>query len=442
MTEKRKKMISNVDRLSALPDPITHQILSSLNVKEVVQTSVLSRRWRCVWKSTPFLDFDIDSLRSKGLALMNFVDCTLRSRYSTSIRSFNINCWTELDASWFSTWVCCLLARNVQDFAVTSGFDGSLELPHSLFTSNITTIKVINNGIFDVQLPISMCTTPKIRSLILGKVRLSNGNSKGELVITYPELKHLSLGNCCYGHLKRLTLSPPLLESLSFINEMCRMNASCKINIDCPNLKSLDLHQHLYQDYALKNLFALVNAHIHLVVRKSMSTTEVEQRIVSILTEIRNVSSLELHVISSKFVTDFTQRLEGFQNLKRLQLCTVSVSVCAIANFLERLPHIESFVWDRSYEVYSHPDQEEVWTSYLSMLPSFWCLRTVEFCDALQNEDELRFLKILLQKAVVLEEVIIRAVKQESVEFTTKLSNLPRASPRALMSTHYLCGTC
>ncbi|KAF6163302.1 hypothetical protein GIB67_025166 [Kingdonia uniflora] len=34
------------DRISDSPDPIIHKILSHLNMKYVVQTSILSNRWR------------------------------------------------------------------------------------------------------------------------------------------------------------------------------------------------------------------------------------------------------------------------------------------------------------------------------------------------------------------------------------------------------------
>ncbi|GJZ70110.1 RNA-directed DNA polymerase, eukaryota, reverse transcriptase zinc-binding domain protein, partial [Tanacetum coccineum] len=46
----------NEDRLSSLPDEIIHQILSRFDTKFVVQTCVLSSRWKLIWKSIPRLD--------------------------------------------------------------------------------------------------------------------------------------------------------------------------------------------------------------------------------------------------------------------------------------------------------------------------------------------------------------------------------------------------
>jgi hypothetical protein len=44
-------------RLSSLPDDIIHKILSTVSMKDVVKTSVLSSRWRYIWTSMPYLNF-------------------------------------------------------------------------------------------------------------------------------------------------------------------------------------------------------------------------------------------------------------------------------------------------------------------------------------------------------------------------------------------------
>jgi hypothetical protein len=46
------------DRLSDLPDDLLHNIMSFLPAPQLVQTSVLSRRWRDLWRSTPCINID------------------------------------------------------------------------------------------------------------------------------------------------------------------------------------------------------------------------------------------------------------------------------------------------------------------------------------------------------------------------------------------------
>ncbi|KAK1385519.1 hypothetical protein POM88_023254 [Heracleum sosnowskyi] len=45
------------DRLSNLPDDLIHRILSFTNAQSAVQTSVLSKRWKLIWTTLPYLNF-------------------------------------------------------------------------------------------------------------------------------------------------------------------------------------------------------------------------------------------------------------------------------------------------------------------------------------------------------------------------------------------------
>ncbi|GJN25708.1 hypothetical protein PR202_gb13571 [Eleusine coracana subsp. coracana] len=62
---------SEPDRLSALPDCLLHTIMSFLKARQVVQTCVLSTRWRHLWCSVPCLDIDIDEFNTgSGLSYL------------------------------------------------------------------------------------------------------------------------------------------------------------------------------------------------------------------------------------------------------------------------------------------------------------------------------------------------------------------------------------
>ncbi|KAI3464477.1 hypothetical protein Pfo_021140 [Paulownia fortunei] len=50
------------DRISKLPDAILQHILSSVDLKQAVQTSILSKRWKNLWSSLPNLNFNFTSL--------------------------------------------------------------------------------------------------------------------------------------------------------------------------------------------------------------------------------------------------------------------------------------------------------------------------------------------------------------------------------------------
>ncbi|KAJ1276242.1 hypothetical protein BS78_05G199600 [Paspalum vaginatum] len=59
---------SHLDRLSALPDCLLHSIMSFMKARQAVQTCVLAKRWKHLWRSVPCLDVDFDEFETKRLA--------------------------------------------------------------------------------------------------------------------------------------------------------------------------------------------------------------------------------------------------------------------------------------------------------------------------------------------------------------------------------------
>ncbi|KAL3641301.1 hypothetical protein CASFOL_016269 [Castilleja foliolosa] len=59
-------LIPDDSRISKLPDHILHKILSSVDIKQAVQTSVLSKRWRRLCYTLPNLNFDFYTLLKKS----------------------------------------------------------------------------------------------------------------------------------------------------------------------------------------------------------------------------------------------------------------------------------------------------------------------------------------------------------------------------------------
>lgn len=55
----RRILIDPVDRISQLPDNVLVMILKQMITEDAVRTSVLSKRWKSVWKQVPYLFFDM-----------------------------------------------------------------------------------------------------------------------------------------------------------------------------------------------------------------------------------------------------------------------------------------------------------------------------------------------------------------------------------------------
>lgn len=72
-----KKSKKNEDIISNLPEAILQKILSFLDMKYVVQTCVLAKSWRSLWKSLPLLMFNYAPRRdpSKRASVYLFTRC-------------------------------------------------------------------------------------------------------------------------------------------------------------------------------------------------------------------------------------------------------------------------------------------------------------------------------------------------------------------------------
>ncbi|CAL2273031.1 unnamed protein product [Prunus armeniaca] len=91
-----------LDRLSHLPDEVTHHAFSFLDLTDVIRVGCVSKRCREFYLSTQLLKFDLEELSdmnistcSKRLELMSSLDRFLFHRGDNKIESCRIN-WVKM----------------------------------------------------------------------------------------------------------------------------------------------------------------------------------------------------------------------------------------------------------------------------------------------------------------------------------------------------------
>ncbi|KAL4651045.1 hypothetical protein ACB092_01G130300 [Castanea dentata] len=87
MQTKRHKTLTTQDQISALPDSILLDILSSLPTKDAIKTGVLSKRWTSLWTSVPSLSFSDDSFANYDV-FATAVDATLAQHTAPKLTKF------------------------------------------------------------------------------------------------------------------------------------------------------------------------------------------------------------------------------------------------------------------------------------------------------------------------------------------------------------------
>ncbi|KAL5715291.1 hypothetical protein ACHQM5_017127 [Ranunculus cassubicifolius] len=449
MAPKRKRgksLIEEDDRISALPDALIHQIFDSLTMIQVVQTCILSKRWRYVWSSTPNLDFDLNywprsflTCPQDLLSFIYFMDKVLVRRRDSNIFNFQLNSsvpYFHLGLEYIVSWMHKVLEYGVQRLILTFPLGiptpHILALPDNLFTSTVRVLKIFI-GHSPPESIVSLPNIPmgsQIKDLQLYGVKFPGGDQNGELVLNCSVLENLSIDHCDVNSLNVLTISTPLLEKL-LVCLAARRHHSRKVGVKVysPKVVSLTLSSWRSQnEYAVRysieeELLSLVDANVCIDtnVEEGDFTIEGElsehcsRRLMKVLLGVYTARMLTLTYFSEKVLTEIPilkKKLpHGFRDLRYIMLVDGTENPChhAVLNFLESFPLLETIVWRRTLEGFS--GQPILFPEAGEFVPNqsiLTCLKTIEVRGVYGSPFELNFIPIVLKRAIQLNELIIK----------------------------------
>ncbi|CAI0460747.1 unnamed protein product [Linum tenue] len=259
------------DRLTPLPEHIIHHILSFLDTRSAVQTSVLSRSWRSAWKYVPALHFNqysfqhyssfhlyvrkVLSLRHPlNLSTVKFVDDECRSdgrddslvirviQYALShdaqhLVIYHGNDITSADIYRFSDLFgsisnCDLKVLVLDGFDLDSGF-GS---PHGFRMLTNLILEACMVAGQDLE-PFS--NFPCLQHLVLSDFHSDERNCS--MKIYGLELLSLKLHTVCFSS---IDIDVPKLEFLSIWDDEVEMGYLSFSNLSLPSLQHADIRLH------------------------------------------------------------------------------------------------------------------------------------------------------------------------------------------------------
>ncbi|CAN1795677.1 F-box/FBD/LRR-repeat protein At2g26030 [Linum perenne] len=268
-TTKKKKISASVtttDRLTNLPESIIHHILSFLDTKSSIQTSLLSRPWRSLWKQVPVLDLNRSSSPDSS-SFYKFVDnvLSLRNRDLNLRKVTYMNKGYDIDTISLSELVFKYAAAHADEFS----FELRYQHDYSRFLGLITTTSSCNlktmtlrNGM--INNPIEFGSSPgfqSLTSLVLDDCSLWLQHHPDPFA-KFPCLKYLVLyGSCIFDspdHNYTLKVSGLQLLTLKLNANGCKH----KVEINAPKLESLALHMcsHNFPEFTGVSLQSLVHA--------------------------------------------------------------------------------------------------------------------------------------------------------------------------------------
>ncbi|OVA14427.1 F-box domain [Macleaya cordata] len=230
METRNSPFSKHEDRISKLPDTLIHHILSFIDMKYAVQTSVLSRRWRHKWKSLGTLNFD-DGLFNSPIVGNSFVDFVDKFPQ------------------------CLFTCKSLTKLALEMGGKESSKiiLPDSMSLPRLKFLKFGSLSIYDEKVTDKLFSScPALESLILIDTRVTDYDMN--LNISSLKLKHIELDNCGYFDTWESGIKT--------------------IKLYAPNLTSFSCKDYMSQDYSLENLSSLFSADINMVVEEDYETPE------------------------------------------------------------------------------------------------------------------------------------------------------------------------
>ncbi|KAL5802556.1 hypothetical protein ACOSQ4_030861 [Xanthoceras sorbifolium] len=422
------------DRLSSLPEPIIHYIFSFLETIDVTRASAVSRKWRYLWVSMPYLKFAIHTIWSKPLErwstytvmdkFKDFVNWVLMCQNgSIDIEKFRLCCLNFSDGDHtLQRWLSVLARRN----ELIS--DTPIQLPQCLVTcQSLVSLKLnFEDKHCVVKLPMYPGFS-SLKSLDLKMIEFSDSNLLGNFISSCPVIENVNVEFCIFGDSKSLEISSTSLKNLivdssDMRDPNCDGLANCEVKIACPSLVAFKFLTSSTWKFSFQDLNSLKDASVDIYFHPEHGTAEEYHCAMSkILEGLHNVQLLTLSSGFLRFLNLAASKPEGFStsfyNLKSLSVYVLLNwynQVEPIINLLNLSPNLEDLKilidWMEWIECWEIPDEVTCSSNHL---------KSIHLLDFGGSQNELELVRFLLKKGKVLEKLSITWL--EGTEYRSKI---------------------
>ncbi|KAG7594761.1 FBD domain [Arabidopsis thaliana x Arabidopsis arenosa] len=210
--------------ISDIPDELLLNILSSLPSKEVVATSVLSKRWRSLWTEVKTFRYDGESIGRTYWKFVLFI--SKRSSVETMQLKLNPHC-THRD---IKPLINIAVARSLRELRIEMICE-SFELPKSFYMfSQLETVILEKVSLKDVPRNAHL---PCLKRLHLLSVKFTGDESVKKLLSICPILEELVVKRSSLTNVMIYTIDAPLLRILSIEFENMPQLVKARVNVVC-----------------------------------------------------------------------------------------------------------------------------------------------------------------------------------------------------------------
>ncbi|PWA68871.1 F-box domain, cyclin-like protein [Artemisia annua] len=233
------RLVVDEDRLSSLPDELIHRILHCNDTKYAVQTSLLSPRWRFLWKSVSRLNFSsrqFENLPKFSKFVKKFL---LHRNHHVEVSSLNLNFHGAASQFFVRNIANYAFSHNVQELTIVSDAKKHHEFPLCLFNSpTLKHFSLRNNFLSTCITPKTPWDFPALTTLYLGEITLCDDNRQYvDLFSKCVNLQTITLVNFIVKHVEIFEIKAPRLSNL-VLKDGKFLNV---VNVVAPNLENLTI---------------------------------------------------------------------------------------------------------------------------------------------------------------------------------------------------------
>ncbi|EOA25739.1 hypothetical protein CARUB_v10019101mg, partial [Capsella rubella] len=422
------------DRLSLLPNPLLSRVLLHLPTKDVVKTSVLSSRWRSVWRYVPGLDLDDRELPDYS-SFVNFVDRFvefLRSNDSPIAKLKLTSKRVKSDPSAIKPWVKEALVRKLQHLEInySTRFNSLELLPIMLFACPT----LVCLRLFDVAFnELNHVSLPRLKTMHLEEVKFTNHAAIETLIASCPVLEDLSI---VQDDLKVIRVVSQTITSINLVRDTNHQdNEKWEVLIHTPRLKYLSLKDKKSSSFIIYKMSpsAKVDIAVDFNVKGFLDPNDLEKRN-SIGHFFKNISSSVRDMIicweTLKVIHQYLklETLPQFPIMSHLHAKIFVADLEMLPILLRSCPNLKTLILELNV---STNKKERTRFSYVP-----WCfyssLESVEMKTPISEIGlEVEVIKYFLENSRILKKLTLRlagrTMKEESLIFM-ELLNFPRRS--------------
>ncbi|XP_056857385.1 F-box/FBD/LRR-repeat protein At5g18770-like, partial [Raphanus sativus] len=408
------------DRISLLPEPLLCHILSFLTTEQAVWTSVLSSRWRHLWKWVPRLELDTYDFTNDQVCT-DFIHEFLAFQGKSYLRDFKLSIDHDASNSDVSLYVPCLGRvldmRKLERFQVENKFGHGIILYIRLTLSACEALVCLKLHFVCLNEFVSL-SLPCLKIMFLEDVILPSDAAAEALISCSPVLEVLKICLSKYDSVVALRVRSLSLKSFALrrVEPLCARGRSvvepfyvrgCSVVIDTPKLECLSLMDY-YHFKSFKIISVAESFKVDIGVEFDlMSDYLSETKIICNL--VKNLSCVKDMTLSWKTLEFiYIYPIPKLHDLTRLRatMCLNSSSNL-LPTVLESCPNLKHLILELVI------DSPYARSSRLSTVPLPRCL--VSSLESVEMESpvteiatELRLARYFMKKSKTLKKLVLR----------------------------------